>query len=274
MRTTFAWLTLASLTTATALSVASCQQAPTIWAGAPAPPAHAGPLWNEPQFTTMLRAYRQKLPGKRRALRFEMYVDAASLEVQDPASLVNVQSYDYKGGELRGPSPVDLMGVLPDPNIDDNLFEWGQVAVERIPALVKVALTQTKLTGAEVFRVKITRKAPSKAEIGRRFDMLVNARIRAMERKLRRLEQNLPVSGESRDGKTAQNPGDMFAPLDAVEISVELQAPEGLVWFTADASGTITGSGVDRDVKGPPVDVERKILPRPYWRRHIGLDGD
>lgn len=269
MRTTFAWLTLASLTTATALSVASCQQAPATWAGAPAPPAPAGPLWNEPQFTTMLQAYRQKLPGKRRALRFEMSASAASLEMQDPARLVKVDSYDYKGGKLSGPSPVDLTGVLADPNIDDNLFDWDQVAVERIPALVKVALTQTKLAGAKVVEVKITRRAASSAEIGRRIEMQVNAKRRAMERKLRRLEQNPLDNGETKDDKGAQHPGAVVAPL-AVEISVELQAPGGFGWLTADASGTITGSGVDRDVKGPPVG-DRDIVPRPqpYWRSRV-----
>ncbi|HXU44878.1 MAG TPA: hypothetical protein VN783_05090, partial [Thermoanaerobaculia bacterium] len=60
MRTTFARLTLASLATATALSVASCRQAPATRAGAREPAAPAGPLWNEPQFTTMLQAYRRK----------------------------------------------------------------------------------------------------------------------------------------------------------------------------------------------------------------------
>jgi len=266
MRTTFARLTLASLTTATALSVASCQQAPATWAGAPEPPAPAGPLWNEPQFTTMLQTYRRKLPGKLRALRFEMYDNAASLEVQDPAQHVNVDSYDYKGGELRGPSHVDLSGVLADPNLEDNLFDWDRVAVDRIPALVKAALAHTELAGARVVAVKITRRAASSAEMGRRIEMLVDAKRRAIERKLR-LEQNSLASGEPDDGKNAQPPGPVVAPL-AVEISVELQAPGGFGRLTADASGTITGSAVDRDEKGPPADIKQQAVPRPrpYWR--------
>ncbi len=69
----------------------------------------------------------------------------------------------------------------------------ASVAVERIPALVEMALTETKLAGARVVQVKITRKAPSSDDIARRIDdrtrgigMLVEARIRAMERKIRR----------------------------------------------------------------------------------------
>lgn len=267
MRTTLAWLTLASLTAATALGVASCRQAPATWAGAPEPPpAPAGPLWNEPQFTTMLQAYRRKLPGKLRALRFEMYDDAASLEVQDPAQHVNVVSYHYKGGELRGPYHVNLSGVLADPNLDDNLFDWDQVAVDRIPALVKAALAHTELAGARVVAVKITRRAAGSAEMGRRIDMLIDAKRRAMERKLRR-EQNPLASGELDDGKDAQPPGSVVAPL-AVEISVQLEAPGGFGWLRADASGTITGSEVDRDEEGLPADIERQAVPRPrpYWR--------
>jgi hypothetical protein len=96
MRTTFARFTLASLTAAITLSVASCEQVPAKWtASAPAPGVRSGPLWNEPQVTTMLRAYRQKLPGKCRALRFETTQSGASLQVQDSAELAHVVSYDY-----------------------------------------------------------------------------------------------------------------------------------------------------------------------------------
>jgi hypothetical protein len=273
MRTTLAYFTLASLTTATALGVASCQQAP--WAGAPAPRAHTGPLWNEPQFTTMLQIYREKLHGKRRALRFEMSERNASLQVQDTAAPANVHSYDYKEGALRGPSPVNLTGVLQDPELDDNLFDWDQVAVERIPALVKMALTQTKLAGARVVQVKITRKAPSSDDIARRIDdmtrgteMLVEARIRAMEQKIRRAERGF-VDDEPTGGKNTQPSGSIWAPLDAIEIYLLLQAPGGFGWLTADASGTITGSGIDRKINGLPVNTDCA----PYWRRAAGLCG-
>ncbi len=102
--------------------------------------------------------------------------------------------------------------------------------------------------------------------MGRRIDMLIDAKRRAMERKLRR-EQNPLASGELDDGKDAQPPGSVVAPL-AVEISVQLEAPGGFGWLRADASGTITGSEVDRDEEGLPADIERQAVPRPrpYWR--------
>ena len=150
MRTNFARFTLASLTMATTLSVASCGQVPAQRAAdAPASGVRSGALWNEPQFTTMLQAYRRKLPGKCRALRFEMTESGASLEVQDSAEPANVVSYDYKGAVLSGPSPVDLAGVLEYSNLADELFDWDQVAVERIPTLVKAALSRTKLAGSQ-----------------------------------------------------------------------------------------------------------------------------
>jgi hypothetical protein len=270
MRTTLTCLTLASLTTATALGVASCQQAPWIVAGAPARQAPPGPLWNEPQLTKMIQAYRRKLPAKSRALRFEMYNNIASLDLLDPSQRKKVASYDYKDGELKGPSPFDPFGVFQDSNLDDNVFDWDQVALERIPALVIAALTQTQLVGAKVVAVRVTRQAPSSDEIGRRIQNEIKARTRAMERKLRRARDAV-ASGEPEVSDKAQHFGDPFAPLAAVEISVQLQAPGGFGWLTADVTGTITGSGVDRDEKGPAADIEKQAVPRPqpYWRSRI-----
>ena len=277
--------TLVSLTMAFTLSVASCGQVPAQRAaGAPAPGVRSGALWNEPQFTTMLQAYRRKLPGKCRALRFEMTESGASLQVQDSAELANVVSYDYKGAVLSGPSPVDLAGVLGYSDLADELFDWDQVAVERIPTLVKVALSRTKLAGTRVVQVKITRKAPTSAELARRIEAHIDAqfeaqeaqmdaRLRAMEQKLRQVDKEVwgrnpadgrtILGGEPRGGKNAQRP--VLAPL-AVEISLRLQVPWGFAWLTADASGTITGSG--QQITGPP-DSRRGM---PYWRRAAGLD--
>lgn len=280
MRTTFARFTLASLTIATTLSVASCGQAPAERAaGAPAPGVHSRALWDEPRFTRMLQAYRQHLPGKSRVLRFAMTQSGASLQVQDPAELAKVVAYDYNGAVLSGPSPVDLASALEGSDLADELFDWDQVAVERIPTLVKVALSRAKLAGSRVVQVKIARQAPSSAERARRIEAKVDAQIdasrRAMEQRFRRLYPELwsrdPEAArrifgdESRGGKNDQRP--VLAPM-AVEISLRLQVPWGFGWLTADASGTITGSG--QQITGPPVDLDS--IPRPYWRRAAGLD--
>jgi hypothetical protein len=280
MRTTLARFTLASLTTAATLTLASCEQVPAKRAaGAPSPGVRSGSLWNEPQFTAMLRAYRQKLPSKCRARRFQMTEGGASLQVQDPAELAKVVSYDYKGKVLSGPSPVDLARVLEDSDLADDLFDWDQVAVERIPTLVKVALSRTQLAGARVVQVKITRKTPRSAEHARRIEAKIDAQVdasrRAMEQKFRQLDPDFWArnpeaarrifGGEPRDGTNDQRP--VLAPM-AVEISLRLQVPWGFAWLTADASGTITGSG--QQITGPPAGSPSDY--RPYWRRAAGLD--
>lgn len=283
MRTTLARFTLASLAMGTALGVASCGQVPAqraAGAPAPAPGVRGGALWNEPRFTRMLQAYHRKLPGKRRALRFEINQSGASLLVQNSAELAKVVSYDYKGGVLSGPSPVDLSGMVEDFDLAYDLFDWGQVGVERIPTLAKEAVSRTKLAGSRVVQVKIMRQAPSPDERARRIEAQIDARIdaslRAMEQKFRRLDPELwrrdPAAarrifgGEPRGGKNDQRP--VPAPM-AVEISLRLQVPWGVAWLTADASGTITGSG--QQITGPPgaVDTRRSM---PYWRRAAGLD--
>ena len=282
MRTTCARFILISLTMATTLGAGSCEQVPAKRAaGAPEPGVRSGSLWNEPQFTTMLQAYRQKLPGKCRVLRFEITQSGARLQVQDSAELAKVVAYDYRGTVLSGPSPVDLAGVLEGSSLVDDLFDWDQVAVERIPTLVKEALNRAKLAGSRVVQVTIARQAPSPAELARRIEARINAqfeaqeaemdaRRRAMEEKFRRMKQEVwgreraasrrIFRGEPRDAKKDQRP--VLAPM-AVEISLRLQVPWGFAWLTADASGTITGSG--QQTTGPPVDLDS--LPRPYWRR-------
>ncbi len=278
MRPTLARLTLASLTTAAALTVASCQQAPAKPAGAPAPEVRKGGLWSEPRFTRMLQAYRRQLPGKLRALRFEMTESSASLQVQDPAEPAKAVSYGYKGSELSGPSPVDLVGEQEDLDFDDDLFDWDQVAVERIPTLVQAALGRIKLAGARVVQVRVARKAPDPAERAQRMRARIETRTyalcRAMEQKLRRLDREAwdrnpqlcaNFGGERRDGKDAQP---TVLPPMAVEISLRLQVPWGFGWLTADAGGTITDSGVH--ITGPPpaTDPSRGT---PFWRHKSGL---
>jgi len=211
-----------------------------------------------------------------------MSASDANLQVQDSADLANVVSYRYAGGVLSGPLPVDLAGVLQDPNLDDNLFDWDQVAVERIPALAEAALTQTKLAGARVVRVKITRPAPTQdeirrrlAEIGPRIGMEVEARTRAMEQKLRR-DHDAVFGGEMKGGKPKGDEPkggnnalpDVLAPM-AVELSFSLQAPGASGWLTANASGTITGSGIERTINRQPVQSNCA----PFWRRAAGLCG-
>jgi len=112
----------------------------------------AGPLWEEPQFSKMMAEYQKALPGKRHALVFTIDADSAQLQVQDPAKPENVDAYQCHDGQLQGPIPVRLYG---GGKLEDNLFDWDQVAVDRIPALVKTAKEKVPLEGGKVIEVKV-----------------------------------------------------------------------------------------------------------------------
>jgi hypothetical protein len=119
------------------------------------PATAAGPMWSEPQFSSMLQAYRQQLPGKRKALEFEITDERARLQVQDPAKPQNVDQYEYRQGRLTGPTPVQLMGETD--HLGENLFAWDEVAAERIPELAKTALAKVPIEDGRIVQVRVGR---------------------------------------------------------------------------------------------------------------------
>jgi hypothetical protein len=84
-------------------------------------------------------AYRAKL-GEFKALELVVHVDNgnATLQAQDPGTPANVDEYDYDGTSIDGPSPVKLTG---DGKLEDNLFAVGEVAWDKIPAMMQQAVT-------------------------------------------------------------------------------------------------------------------------------------
>jgi hypothetical protein len=128
----------------------------------------AGPLWEEPQFSAMMNAYRQALPGKRRALEFDINTERARLQVQDPAKPENVDAYEYRNGQLSQPIPVHLMG---GGKLEDNLFGWDEVAVDRIPELAKTAMEKVPLEGGKILQIKASRNLPFSDEVQIRVNL-------------------------------------------------------------------------------------------------------
>src|SRR5262249_55049837 len=116
----------------------------------------AGPLWEEPQFTTMWKAFRQTLPGKRKILAFSVSAGSAEIRVQDPAKPENVDGYEYDAseGKVKGPTPVVLMG---SGKLEDSLFDLDQVAIDHIPELAKAALQKLPLEGGKILGVHVGR---------------------------------------------------------------------------------------------------------------------
>ena len=120
----------------------------------PGPTAEAaGPLWEEPQLSAMMKAYHDALPGKRMVLRFNANVGGASVQVQDPAKPENVDQYNYRDGQLSPPVPVRLH--LFGGKLEDSLFDWNEVAFDKIPELARLAMEKIPLEGGRVvgFRV-------------------------------------------------------------------------------------------------------------------------
>ncbi len=129
---------------------------------APAPqarPLPRGPLWQEAQLAAMMEAYHQAL-GKRLVLELLIYDTASQVKVQDPAKPENVDEYSYSNGEVGKPKPVKLIPEGSDARLEDNLFDWDKVALDRIPALVEEASRRIKIEGGVVSMVSVRRKLP------------------------------------------------------------------------------------------------------------------
>lgn len=141
------------------LALTSCDRmpAPASDSGTEAKPGPAaepaGPLWEEPQLSAMMKAYHDALPGKRMVLRFNANVGGASVQVQDPAKPENVDQYNYRDGELGAPIPVRLH--LFGGKLEDSLFDWNEVAFDKVPELTRLAMEKIPLEGGRVvgFRV-------------------------------------------------------------------------------------------------------------------------
>jgi hypothetical protein len=119
----------------------------------------AGPLWEEPQLSAMMKAYREALPGKRMALSFNMNVGGASLQVQDPAKPENVDQYNYRDGALSAPIPVRLH--LFGGKLEDGLFDLDAVAIEKLPELARAAMEKIPLEGGRVSGARVGRDTMS-----------------------------------------------------------------------------------------------------------------
>lgn len=115
-------------------------------------------LWHEENFAGMLDAYRAALPGKLRVLSFELVAVRAELQVQDPAKPKHVDQYNYEHGRVIGPMPVKLYG---SGKLEDNLYDWDEVAWETIPDLVKQTIKKVRMEHGHVGGVTVKRDLPS-----------------------------------------------------------------------------------------------------------------
>jgi hypothetical protein len=119
-------------------------------------------LWRTERLAEMIDAYRQALPGKLRVLNFEISYDRAELQVQDPAKPKHVDEYDYLHEQVSRPAPVKLYG---SGSLEDSLYDWDEVAWDRIPAVVSKAVKMVKLEHGKVSGVTVKRDLPSTKDV-------------------------------------------------------------------------------------------------------------
>ena len=65
----------------------------------------------------------------------------AQIQAQDPQKLENVDQYTYRDGAFERIVPVKISG---DVKLEDNLISLNDVALEKIPDLVREAMERSK----------------------------------------------------------------------------------------------------------------------------------
>jgi hypothetical protein len=144
----------------TVLAVTSCDGGPFV-----IPVQPAGPVWEEPQFSTLLQAYRQRLPGKTRVLELSLREYSDTLRVHDPKAETGVSEYHYfnrSGVQLGEPRPGSLES---GENPAESPFFLDQVALNRIPELVRTAKEKMSFEGAEVASIRVKRGPPPARDV-------------------------------------------------------------------------------------------------------------
>jgi hypothetical protein len=144
----------------TVLAVTSCDGGPFV-----NPVQPAGPVWEEPQFSALLKTYHQKLPGKTRVLELALDESWDLLRVHDLSEPDDVSEYNYfrpSGPRWRGPNP----GMLREgESLAESLFYLDQVALQRIPGLVRTAKEKMSFEGAKIVWIFVKRGPPPARDV-------------------------------------------------------------------------------------------------------------
>ena len=144
----------------TVLALTSCDDGPFV-----NPVQPAGPVWEEPQFSTLLQAYGQRLPGKTRVLELSLRESLDTLRVQDPKAEEGVSEYHYfnrSGVHLGDPRPGFLKS---GESLAESPFFLDQVALLRIPEIVRRAKERMSFEEAKVFSIDVKRGPPPARDV-------------------------------------------------------------------------------------------------------------
>jgi len=101
--------------------------------------------------------------GTRGILSVEIFPDHARFEVEAAGKPDEVVEYDWRGGEVRGPTRLEIRGKG---SLQQNLFLASSLEFTSIPALVELARTRVDAEQGVVSRVLIRRNLPIDDAVG------------------------------------------------------------------------------------------------------------
>ena len=106
----------------------------------------------------LVKQYEQHLGGPFKALKLSLYPTYAFLEAQDPNAPKNVDQYPFRNGAIEESEPVRLSFVRG--KLEDNLFDPREVALEKLPELIRTTSSELAYEQAEVSHVIVERNLP------------------------------------------------------------------------------------------------------------------
>ena len=107
----------------------------------------------------LAKMYRAHLGGQPvRVLELALYPSYAFLEAQDPKAPKNVDRYAFRDGRIGEAEAVRLSFV--HGKLESNLFDLDEVALDKLPQLIKTTLTELGYEKGEVSHVLVERNLP------------------------------------------------------------------------------------------------------------------
>lgn len=135
----------------TVLAVASCAEKSPM-------PAPAGPVWEEPQISRLLKVYHQELPGRPRVLELYLTSSDDTLRVLlPPDGVVEYSYFHYNRVEWSDPFESRLRS---GESLKESPFYLDQVALNRLPELVRTAKEKMSFEGAKIAGIHVRRGPP------------------------------------------------------------------------------------------------------------------
>jgi hypothetical protein len=129
--------------------------------------ASAGPsVYGREGLTPLVSALREKAGADPSLLRLELMGEQALVQVEAAGRLGQLVQYQWRGGALSNPVPVELSGKG---NLSQNLFPLSSLDLSGLPALIDAAVARIDAEHGKASRVLIRRNLPQDDSVGIRI---------------------------------------------------------------------------------------------------------